>query len=135
VRRLIVPLLAELMLAGALAAPASAALPAGCHLAAGKIVAGTSTRTRSVDARWPGITCTASGSLWIIAQLWTEPGRTWMAGAQVVEVASAASLSGGSAVFHCTHRAPTQIRVTYGGNSPTWRWGESFARTNVAACS
>jgi hypothetical protein len=129
---------AALLIPLAAAQPASAALPSSCHLSAGKLVAWTATTTRSVDARWPGMACATPAYLWITAQLWQDQAGKWVGGTvTTVEYTPTmtTSLPGGSAVFHCTHRAPVQLRMAYWWHQPGVGASAGFARTNVTTCS
>jgi hypothetical protein len=124
------------LLAPLAVATAASANINSCHLSAGKVVAWTATTTRSVDARWPGMACTYPGDMWIYAQLWQDQGGRWVGGTSaIVGFAYGLVVPAGAGVFHCTHRALTQIRLTYQWKWPARTLWQGFAATNVAVCS
>ncbi len=122
------------------AIPAQAALPTGCTVNAGKILASTSTANRAVDIRYPGITCTAVH--YVIAthtSLYSLTGTTWVTVASVAysqAVFSVSSMSGASFHVSCPHKTRVQARISYGvRDSSTGMWWSVRYLTPTTICS
>ena len=136
-RRIAVILSAAAVLALGLATPASAAvLPTYCHLGAGKIAVSTSTATRSLDIRWPGLSCTAPATgTGVSVLLYAWNGSSWYFVNNAYNV-STTSLSqpAGAVVDSCPHRALVKARVTYIVTSSTTQTKTPYW-TNTTICS
>jgi hypothetical protein len=105
-----------LLVSAGQAEPASAALPAYCHLDAGKIALATSTTTRSVNARWPGFTCTTPGPMGYDAKLFVWNGASWQYLSNPYANGSktaVTSFPGHSITVSCPHQALVRISVAY----------------------
>ena len=99
-----------------LAGPASATLPAFCHIDAGKIALDTSKATRSVDARWPGFTCTTPGPMGYDAKLFVWTGAAWVFVSNPYGNGSrtaVTSFPGLSITVSCPHGAVVRMSLAY----------------------
>ena len=145
-RRLAVVLLSAIaLLTIGLAGPASAVqgFPPGCHLNAGKIAASTSTVTRSINVRWPGVTCDSTVNYGVTYYAWlnTWNGSTWAQALtpfyqQPVAGGTIFSTPGVATIAHCGHRTLVRVKVQYligTGHSGGYYYQAYY--TNAAVCS
>jgi hypothetical protein len=123
---------AALLIPLAAAQPASAGLPAGCHIDAGKVAAATSHANRSVDVRWPGMACSTARSLQIRAKLHWRVGTVWYFSKVPFYAVSGSgtTLPGATVTTSCPHRDLVYVEVAYLSGS-----GSVEALTNQTICS
>jgi hypothetical protein len=134
VRRLpaVLAIVVALLVPLAVAQPASAGLPAGCHIDAGKVAAATSHSNRSVDVRWPGMACSTPGSLQIRAKLHWRVGTVWYFSKSPFYAVSGSgtTLPGAMVTTSCPHRDLVYVEVAYLSGT-----GSVHALTNQTICS
>jgi hypothetical protein len=119
------------------AVPAHATTPPPeCHYTAGKVAAQTSTLSRKIDVRWPGMTCAGSVvSTGVKVQVLYQSGKSWLFYTTAYRLDPAPLvLPAGSVHASCPHLAVVKARIIYVVHFAT-ATTQSYLVTNLTRCS